>query len=124
MAKSAKGIIDLSISVTLRDTPVFNIQAGGDPAAPGLLPLVANGFGNVNAPLLREILGKLIASYPNKPINLCVEGMVIVPDDQCGPGTATAAASAATSMAISAATPEAAVPKTKSPRKTTKRKKS
>jgi hypothetical protein len=85
MAKLNDGIIALAITVSLRDNPVFSVQAGDDAVQPGQLPLFCNGFGNINADLFKEILGKIIASYPNSPISLCVEGSTIIPKANCAP---------------------------------------
>jgi hypothetical protein len=90
---SNNGIVNLTINVTLRDTtakqpldPVFGIWAAEGAAIPGTQPFNCNGFGDVNAELLKEILQKIIASYPIKPISLCLRDSVIVPDTQCARG--------------------------------------
>jgi hypothetical protein len=88
-------IVDLVITVTLQTNPVFNVQAGDGVTQPGLLPYGCNGFGQVNADLLKEILGKIITAYPSEPISLCIRDPkadpVIIRDAQCAGGGAAAA---------------------------------
>jgi hypothetical protein len=80
------GVVNLTISVTLRDTaaaqpltPLFSIvAAAGDPDHAGTPLFQCNGRGDENADLLKEILRKILASYPMKPISLCLNGSEIV----------------------------------------------
>jgi hypothetical protein len=65
-------IIFLSINVTLGKNSGFNVQAGDSATSPGLLPYGCNGFGQINADLFKQILGKIIAAYPSQPISLCI----------------------------------------------------
>jgi len=119
------GIVNLTIIVTLRDTtaqqpldPVFNILAADGAAKPGTQPFNCNGFGDVNADLLKNILQKIITSYPMKPISLCLSGSEIVPDAQCAGGRAVAAtAVAALTAAAPKAAPKKAAPKKAAPKK-------
>jgi len=88
-----KRFVQLTIVVTLTDTtvqppsarldPFFNITAGLSAATPGTEPFNCSGPGDVNEDLLKDILRKIITSYPMNPISLCVSGSEIVADAQC-----------------------------------------
>ena len=98
----------LVIKVTLTGpTPSFDVQAGGTPTDPGLLPYFCNGSKDADdATFFKEILGKIIASYPSKPISLCLDDPVILPDARCAP----------VKVPVRRAAPKAAAPKA-APRK-------
>lgn len=83
------GIVNLTITVTLQDTgaeqpltPLFNILADDHATSPGNQSFSCDGLGDNNQELLKDILNKIIASYPTKPIRLCLSGSEIVPDVQ------------------------------------------
>ena len=89
------GIVGLSIKITLRNpasqqplTPVFSVRVDDATAGPGVLRFACNGFGDVNADLLKEILQKVIESYPLKPISLYVSGGQILSEAQGSPAPA------------------------------------
>ncbi|MFI5458228.1 MAG: hypothetical protein ACHRXM_22590 [Isosphaerales bacterium] len=111
------GIVNLTISVTLKDTgaqepltPLFSILADDHGATPGTQGFNCNGIGDNNEELLKDILRKIIASYPMKPISLCISGSVIVADAECAGGRGIAAPAAA-AAALMPAAPKKAAPK-------------
>ena len=63
-------------------TPLFNILADDHATSPGNQSFSCDGLGDNNQELLKDILNKIIASYPTKPIRLCLSGSEIVPDAQ------------------------------------------
>jgi hypothetical protein len=84
------GIVNLLISVTLQDTtspkpltPLFTVFADSQPTAPNQQSFSCSGLGDNDQDLLKDILRKIINSYPTSPISLCVSGADILPDAQC-----------------------------------------
>jgi hypothetical protein len=84
------GIVNLLITVTLQDTtspqpltPLFTVLADSQQTAPGRQGFSCDGRGDNNQELLKDILRKIIESYPMKPIGLCIVGAEIVADASC-----------------------------------------
>jgi len=125
MPETNNKIVDLVITVTLQKNPVFNVQAGDSVTQPGLLPFGCNGFGQLNADLLKQILGKIIAAYPSQPISLCINdpqtaGDILL-DSACaggmGGGTVASAMAAAKSLVPAGPKAKKAAPKRASTKK-------
>jgi hypothetical protein len=89
MPATINSIACLVIKVTLTGpTPSFDVQAGVTPTDPGQLPYFCNGSKfDEDAAFFREILEKIIASYPANPISFCIEDPVILPDTRCAAPT-------------------------------------
>jgi hypothetical protein len=108
MPTANNGIMRLVIKVTLTGDPSFDVQAGDKPL-PATLDFFCNGGqGNADSSFLKEILGKIITSYPNNPISLCIDDPAIVPGALCGAGRGV---SAPKSVAPKAISPKAAAPR-------------
>jgi hypothetical protein len=110
------GIMKLRIKVTLTGTPDFDIAAGDKPSPLGFN--CSGGQSLADQALLKEVLGKIIASYPHNPISLCIDGTGIVQGSLCAGGSAVAAPAAA---APKKAAPKKAAPKADSQRKAPKK---
>jgi hypothetical protein len=131
MPKPNDNIVCLVIKVTLTGETSFDVLAGDKPASPSELPFHCMGDESVvYAAFLTEILQKIINSYPNEPISLCIDDSEIVPDVQCASrGVVAAPKAALEALAKPAARkapapkdkPKTSTPKTPRGRKTTKR---
>jgi hypothetical protein len=103
-------IVSLVITVRLvaGNSPGFELAADdASGGGPGSLRFSCSGIGHSNEGLLKEILGKIIASYPTQPIRLCLQGQSIVPDALCG-AAPTANLVAVAAAAVAAPQPKAA----------------
>jgi hypothetical protein len=70
----------------------YEIIAGNQPQASPVGGWARSGMDGPNeSAFLKEVLQKIIAAYPGKPVTLCVDGATIYPDATC---TAAAAAAA------------------------------
>jgi competence ComEA-like helix-hairpin-helix protein len=81
-----KGIVKLVITVTFKPlSPIFEIVADPKDTTSGPPHFSCNGRGDNNQDLLKDILRKIIESYPKKEISLCTDGNEIVLANQRGP---------------------------------------
>jgi hypothetical protein len=114
-------IMTLRIQVTLTGSPSFTIDAGEQP---GQLDFNGEGGQGVeDQALLKEVLAKIMVSYPHHPITLCLDGNDIVPGSLCPGGTPAAVPPAAVAppapkkAPLKKTAPKKAAPKAHSRRK-------